>query len=83
MRGALFEVKVYGRALSNQEIMMTAIRNSNLIAWKPEVESGELSFLVKPMLQFGTQNSMSIVCETSQPTKWMSRMEEVLSLEKK
>lgn len=69
MRGALFEVKVYGRALSSQEIMMTAIRNSNLIAWKPEVESGELSFLVKPMLQFGTQNSMTIVCETSQPTK--------------
>lgn len=68
MRGALFEAKVYGRVLADQEIMLTALRNSNLIAWQPPAEE-KPTFLVKPMLQFGTLDSMTIVCETSTPTK--------------
>lgn len=66
LEGALFEVKAYRRALSADEIRQTAAKNANLLAWQPE-SAEKLEFLVAPLLQFGTLDSMTIVCETSRP----------------
>lgn len=68
MEGALFETKVYRRALSAEEIQAVAKKNENLIAWLPSPDK-DLVFLVKPYLQFATTDSISVMCETSQPAK--------------
>ena len=80
LNGALFEAKAYRRALSADEISKIADKNRNLLAWLPAEE--ELSFLVRPYLQFGTLDSMTILCETSRPTKMEVRYAEVQPLEK-
>lgn len=79
LRGALFEAKAYRRALSAEEIAKIADKNRNLLAWLPAEE--ELSFLVRPYLQFGTLDSMTILCETSRPTKMEVRYAEIQPLE--
>lgn len=68
LEGGLFEIKAYRRAMSAEEIAKIADKNRNLIAWAPAA-GDELQFLVQPYLQFGTTDSMTILCETSRPTK--------------
>jgi predicted phosphodiesterase len=68
MAGALFEVKVYGRALAAAEIAEVAAKNQSLLAWRPPVNQ-ELQFVVRPYLQFGTADSMTLLAETSKPAR--------------
>lgn len=64
--GAIFEAKVFNIALAEKEIAAVATKNSNLIEAEPTVD---LTMIVQPYLQFGTQTSMTIMCETNVPTK--------------
>jgi hypothetical protein len=66
MEGSLFEVKAYGRVMPADEIRGIAERNQSLLAWRSPVNR-ELQFVVKPYLQFGTTDGMSILCETAKP----------------
>lgn len=66
MEGALAEVKTYARALTAEEIREIAERNQKLLAHRPAVNTA-LRFVVQPYLQFGASNSMTIMCETTQP----------------
>jgi predicted phosphodiesterase len=68
LRGGLLEVKVWDRVVAPAEVTLVAARNRNLIDAEPAA-ANELSFLVEPILQFGTKESMTFVCETSKPTK--------------
>jgi acid phosphatase type 7 len=68
LQGDLLEVKGWDRVLAPAEIMLVALRNKNLTESAPAAEQ-ELAFLVEPILQFGTKESMTFVCETSRPTK--------------
>lgn len=67
LNGALFDLKIYDRVLSADEIAAVARKNDNLIAWTPPVTT-DLKFLVKPYLQFGTTESMVIMSETTRPS---------------
>jgi hypothetical protein len=64
LAGAIFEVRTYGRVLSAEEIAVHAERNAALLAWRSPVNK-ELSFVVKPYLQFATPNSIVVMAETS------------------
>lgn len=66
--GALFEVKVYDRALSASEIGEVAQKNEKLLAYRSSLNQN-LRFVVRPYLQFGTTNSMTIMCETDKPAR--------------
>lgn len=66
LEGALFEVKVYGRALTPVELAELAQKNAALLAWRAPLNQ-ELKFLVQPYLQFGTTDSMTIMAETTAP----------------
>ncbi len=66
LHGAVYEVKVYNRALAAAKIAEVAAKNSNLVKATATVE---LKFLVQPYLQFGTQTSMTIMCETTRPAR--------------
>jgi hypothetical protein len=66
--GGLIELKVWDRVVSPQEIMLVAAKNRNLLDAEPAA-AAELTFVVEPILQFGTKESMAFVCETSVPTK--------------
>lgn len=66
MEGSLFEVKAYGRVMSADEIREIATRNQSLLAWRSPVNR-ELQFVVKPYLQFGTTDGMTVMCETAKP----------------
>lgn len=66
--GAIFEVKVYGRVLAPAEITQIAEKNAPLLAYRSSVNR-DLQFVVKPYLQFGTTNSMTVVCETDKPSR--------------
>jgi hypothetical protein len=66
--GALFEVKVYDRVMDPDEIAEVAQKNEKLLAHRSSLNQ-KLQFVVKPYLQFGTTNSMSILCETDQPSR--------------
>jgi len=68
MDGGLFEVKVYGRALAPAELAEVAAKNQSLLAWRPPVNQ-ELQFVVRPYLQFGTTDSMTLLAETSKPAR--------------
>ena len=68
LKGLLFELKAYARTLDEGEIRGAADKNANLVAWNPPPEK-DLTFLVQPYLQFGTQDSMTVMCETSRPTQ--------------
>ncbi len=82
MEGALFELKAYARALPADEIAAVAKKNENLIAWNPTPEK-DLMLVVQPYLQFATQDSMTVMCETSRPTKMRVDYAEVQPLENK
>jgi len=80
MKGLLFELKLYARALKGDEIAAVAKKNDNLVAYHAEPEA-DLEFVVKPYLQFGTQDSMTVMCETSRPAKMKVEYAEVQPLE--
>jgi predicted phosphodiesterase len=65
--GGLLELKVWDRVLAPGEILLVAARNGNLVDAEPAPEA-DLTFVVEPILQFGTKESMTFVCETSSPT---------------
>lgn len=66
--GALFEVKVYNRVMAPNEIAGIALKNEKLLAHRSSINKN-LQFVVKPYLQFGTTNSMRILCETDKPSR--------------
>jgi hypothetical protein len=66
MEGAVYEVKVYDRVLSADEIGSVVRRNASLLAWRPPVNR-ELSFLVPPYLQRATSNGITVMAETERP----------------
>lgn len=66
--GALFEVKVYDRAMPAAEIAEVAQKNEKLLAYRSSLNQ-KLRFVVKPYLQFGTTNSMTVLCETDKPSR--------------
>lgn len=65
--GSIYEIKLYNRVMSPEEVAAVAEKNDNLIAWQPPT-TDDLEFVVKPYLQFGTQTSMTILCETNHPS---------------
>ncbi|MHB1309860.1 MAG: metallophosphoesterase, partial [Limisphaerales bacterium] len=68
MEGGLFEVKVYDRALAQAEIEQAVERNRALLDFRPSINEN-LRFVVKPYLQFGTATSMTVMAETTQPSR--------------
>ena len=64
--GALFEVKTYARVFPPEEIAEVARKNEQFLAWEASINR-ELQFVVQPYLQFGTRDSMTIMCETTKP----------------
>ena len=68
MEGVLHRVKTYSRVLSGEELTATAAKNQNMVDFDPATSS-QLSFLVSPYLQFGTQTSMVVMSEASGPSK--------------
>jgi len=68
LEGALFETKVYGRVMSAEEIAGAAERNAPLLAYRPPINQA-LQFVVKPYLQYGTTDTMTVACETGQPSR--------------
>lgn len=79
LEGALFELKTYSRPMTPEEIGKVAEKNSNLLAWAAPAGE-ELTFLVKPYLQFGTLDSMTVMCETSRPTRMRVQYSENIPL---
>ncbi len=82
MEGALFELKAYGRALAAAEIAKAADKGTKLIAWRATPENS-LVFVVQPYLQFATQDSITVMCETSKPAKMRVDFGEVQPFDKK
>lgn len=80
MEGALFELKLLAHVRTGEEIAAVAAKNRNLIEWRSTPEN-DLVFLVKPYLQFGTTDSMVVMCETSRPTKMQVEYAEFRPLE--
>ncbi len=80
MEGALFELKAYGRTLAAEEIAAVAKKGDKLIAWNPTPEK-DLVLVVQPYLQFATQDSIKVMCETSRPSKMRVDYAEVQPLE--
>jgi len=65
MDGAIYEAKVYARVLAANELNTVLERNKALVDSEPF--NSKLAFVVEPYLQFATSNSITIMCETSQP----------------
>jgi acid phosphatase type 7 len=68
LEGALFEVKLYSRAMPAEEIAEVARKNEKLLAYRSSLNE-KLKFVVKPYLQFGTLDSMTVRSETGEPSK--------------
>ena len=66
MNGTLLEVKVLGRALNQQQVVEDYTPGVRLTSFEPAAAT-EQRFVVKPILQFATTDSMTFVWETSQP----------------
>jgi 3',5'-cyclic AMP phosphodiesterase CpdA len=79
MDGAMYEVKVYARALPEEEIAEVAKKNAQLLAWRSPVNK-DLQFVVKPFLQFGTRDSMTVMAETSKAAKMRVDFGELMPL---
>ena len=66
--GALYEVKVYARAIPEAEIAEVASKAAPLLAWRSSINQ-DLQFVVQPYLQFGTTDSMTVMTETTKPAR--------------
>lgn len=82
MEGGLYEVKLYGRVLAQTELEQAVERNKALIEYRPSINEN-LKFVVKPYLQFGTQTSIVVMAETSQPSKLAVEYGEVQPLNRR
>lgn len=72
--GRLREVSIYEHAARETWVRHAFGHNQSLVALRPErpVNTGRadaFAFLVQPYLQFGTQDSMTVMCQTNQPGK--------------
>ncbi|MBK8001301.1 MAG: metallophosphoesterase [Verrucomicrobia bacterium] len=70
MDGGFSEIKLYGRALSAEEIASVARRNAGLLAWRPSINE-TLQFVVKPYLQAGGTETMTVMAETTKPASFL------------
>lgn len=70
MDGGFSEIKLYGRALSAEEIASVARRNAGLLTWRPSINE-TLQFVVKPYLQAGGTETMTVMAETTQPASFL------------
>ena len=77
--GALYEVKVYARAIPEAEIAEVASKAAPLLAWRSSINQ-DLQFVVQPYLQFGTTDSMTVMAETSKPVRMRVDYGEALPL---
>ena len=68
MDGALYQTKLYARALAADEIKNEITLNKALTDYEPPVNK-LLRFIVAPYLQYGTKTSMTVMCETSGPAQ--------------
>lgn len=68
LEGSLYEVKIYSRVISQEEIAASVKRNANLVSFVPAA-SERLKFLVQPYLQRQTTSSLRILCETNQKAR--------------
>lgn len=66
--GALYEAKLYARALGGEEIDAALRNNQALVNYESPINT-RLRFIVAPYLQFTTTNSVTIMCETSRPAR--------------
>lgn len=66
MDGAIADLKVYSRALSNDAIAQQYAAGLALASWEPPSNASQ-GFLVKPYLQFATMDSIRILFETKRP----------------
>lgn len=66
MDGTLLEVKVLGRAQSQQQVTEEFVPGVRLTSYQPEQEATQ-RFVVKPYLQFATTDSITVMWETSRP----------------
>jgi len=80
--GALYEAKVYARALAPKEIADAASRNAALLAWRSALNQ-DLQFVVKPYLQLGATDAMTVVVETSGPAQMRLEYGEVQPLKRR
>lgn len=63
--GAIYETKLYARALGANEFASVVEKNRALLEYESSINS-VLNFVVSPYLQFATTNSIVVMCETSQ-----------------
>ena len=68
LEGALYEAKLYTRALAPDEINGTVEKNRALVEYRSPVNT-KLQFVVAPYLQFATRDSITVMCETSQASQ--------------
>ncbi len=66
MDGAIADLRVYSRALSNDAISQQFGAGLALASWEPPTNAVQ-DFLVKPYLQFGTMDSIRVLCEAKRP----------------
>lgn len=66
--GGIFELKVYDRVMAAAEIAAVAQQSEKLLAYRSSINQN-LQFVVKPYLQFGTTDSMTVLCETDKPSR--------------
>ncbi len=64
--GTLLEANVYSRAFNQQRITEEYTPGTLLASYQPQMEATQ-RFVVKPLLQFGTADAMTIVWETARP----------------
>lgn len=66
MEGAIFEAKLYSRVLAPDELRAVPEKNSALVKYEAPINKN-LRFVVAPFLQFGTRDSITLMCETTHP----------------
>jgi hypothetical protein len=70
MDGSIYQTKLYARVLQPEEIKADVERNNALISYRPPIND-QLKFVVAPYLQFGTKESMTVMCETTAPARML------------
>ena len=66
-RGQIREVSIYDLAAKDAWVAQEFAHDQQLVAMRvSEDKSGDIDLVIKPYLQFGTQNSMTVMWQTSQ-----------------
>lgn len=66
LEGSIYEVKIHNVVMPPDKIRAVAEKHANVISWRPPPTT-QLTFLVTPYLQFATQDSIRVLCETTRP----------------